>query len=440
VTGVHTLYLTFASGQPLDFININWFSFAGRSNPAPLPPDPVPSMSYKTVLYFPNYVIYARGFNPPDFPADLVTHVNYAFADVHPDGEVVLSDTWADTDKHYPDDSWNDPGTNVYGCIKQLFLLKKRYRQMKVVLSIGGWGYRDHFAGPIGTPEGRTKFAQSAVALVKDLGLDGLDIDWEYPADDGQAGNFVDLLREIRADLDAYSDQCAGGYRFLLTVACPAGPSNYQIMHLKEMDQYLDMWNLMAYDMAGAWDTVSGHQANIYKSASNPSSTTFSADEAIRYYTGVGQIDPSKICLGMPVYGRAFLNTDGPGQPFNGVGDGSWEAGVWDYKALPLPGATEYYDPDLIASWSYDPGQRMMVTYDTPEAEICKSDYIRQMGLGGAMWWDCSSDKPRGDQNLVWTVANALGGGDYSGLDQSSNLLDYPQSKYDNLRNQFPDN
>jgi hypothetical protein len=110
VTGVHTLYLTFASGQPLDFININWFSFAGRSNPAPLPPDPVPSMSYKTVLYFPNYVggigspdrvegdiqakgpfeqvIYARGFNPPDFPADLVTHVNYAFADVHPDGEV----------------------------------------------------------------------------------------------------------------------------------------------------------------------------------------------------------------------------------------------------------------------------------------------------------------------------------------------------------------
>lgn len=192
--------------------------------------------------------------------------------------------------------------------------------------------------------------------------------------------------------------------------------------------------------MAGAWDTVSGHQANIYRSASNPSSTAFGADEAIRYYTDVGQINPSKICLGMPVYGRAFLNTDGPGQPFSGVGEGSWEAGVWDYKALPLPGATEYYDPDLIASWSYDPSQRMMVTYDTPEAEIHKSAYIKQTGLGGAMWWECSADKPKGDQNLVWTVANALGGGDYSRLDRSNNLLDYPQSKYDNLRSQFPNN
>jgi hypothetical protein len=27
VTGVHTVYLTFASGQPSDFVNVNWFTF-----------------------------------------------------------------------------------------------------------------------------------------------------------------------------------------------------------------------------------------------------------------------------------------------------------------------------------------------------------------------------------------------------------------------------
>ena len=195
--------------------------------------------------------------------------------------------------------------------------------------------------------------------------------------------------------------------------------------------------------MAGAWDGQAGHQANIYKSADNPSSTPFSAHDAISYCTTLGGIPPQKMVLGMPIYGRAFLNTDGPGKPFNGVGaaepPGSWEGGVWDYKALPRPGATEYFDSNMVASWSYDPARRMMVSYDTPEAERQKVDYIKQKGLGGAMWWESSADKT-GNQSLIWTVAYALGGSDYSALDQTENCLSYPQSKYDNLRNQFPGN
>ncbi|PGH11380.1 hypothetical protein AJ80_07171 [Polytolypa hystricis UAMH7299] len=402
-------------------------------------PEPAPgSRGLKTVGYFTNWGIYGRKYQPLDIPADHITHILYSFANVRPEsGEVYLSDTYADLEKHYPGDSWDEPGNeNAYGCVKQLFLLKQRYRHLKVLLSIGGWTYSSNFAAPAATPSGRQTFANTAVQLLADLGFDGIDIDWEYPQDDEQAQNYVLLLDEMRRALDAHSAQHLGGKRLLLTIAAPCGANHYSKLHMADMDRSLDFWNLMCYDFAGSWDSTAGHQANVYASPQYPAATPFSADAAISAYIA-GGVEPKKLIFGLPLYGRAFENTAGPGAPFQGVGEGSFENGIWDYKVLPQAGAQEYHDHHILASWSYEPQVGKMVSYDTPDMARRKVEYILARGLGGGMWWELSGDHPvENPRSLVRTTVEGFGGTGH--LDHTENVLEFPTSKYENLKNGFP--
>lgn len=188
----------------------------------------------------------------------------------------------------------------------------------------------------------------------------------------------------------------------------------------------------MAYDYSGAWSTAAAHQANLRPNpAGNYSSTPFSTTAAIDAYIAAG-VPPSKITLGMPIYGRTFANTDGPGTPYNGVGSGgSWETGIWDYKVLPKAGAQVLYDSVAGATYSYDATAREMISFDTVDMIQKKVDYVKQTGLGGSMFWEASADRTDGG-SLIAASRGALGG-----LETESNLLEYPDSVYDNLRAGF---
>ncbi|CRK34808.1 hypothetical protein BN1708_016352, partial [Verticillium longisporum] len=201
--------------------------------------------------------------------------------------------------------------------------------------------------------------------------------------------------------------------------------------NLQKMAPFVDGWHLMAYDYAGSWSGKTGHQSNLYRSKSNPAATQYDTETAVNYYLSQG-INPSKVLLGVPLYGRSFARTDGLGKPYSGIGKGSIEAGVYHYKALPAPGAEERWDAEAVAAWSYDKKTRELVTYDNQNSVKRKADYLVKKRLGGAVFWESAGDRA-GDRSLVRTVSKAMGA-----MDQTKNWLSYPASKYANIRKGMP--
>ncbi|PFH51661.1 carbohydrate-binding module family 5 protein [Amanita thiersii Skay4041] len=382
--------------------------------------------SKTSFAYFTNWGIYGANFQPTDIVPSILTHILYSFADVNADaGTISLTDPYADEQKHFPGDSWDEPGTNLYGCLKQLYLLKLQQRNLKVLLSVGGWTYSQagHF-NFVTSSTSRGTFVSSAVKLIEDYGFDGIDIDFEFPTSSALGQGFANLVTELRTALNQLAARKGDSTPYLITAAVSAGSANWANLIVPQMNTALNYWNVMAYDFAGSWLTFADNQANLY----GGSRTGFSGDSAITHYLSSGAT-ASKINLGMPLYGRAFENTDGLGRPYSGIGPGTIEAGVYSYKTLPLAGAQVFENTTDVSSYSYDSSKRELVSYDSPNIVKLKAQYISAKGLAGSMFWELSTDKV-GSQSLVGTSVSILGN-----LDQSQNHINYPNSKWDNIRN-----
>ncbi|CAK7197587.1 Chitinase 4 [Sporothrix eucalyptigena] len=407
---------TSAPSVPIGAPNPSSSAFIGNPDDGPV-----------SSLYYSN----TGALEPQDLPLDNINRIMYAFGVVASDGTVSAGNVEKDlTEKA----GTNLPtsGNNVYGRVRQLNLVKRANRHVKVLLSLGGWGNNGPISAAASSETGRHQFATSVVKLVTDWGFDGIDLDWEYVTTQAERDNVILLLKATREAFDTYSAQNAGGYRFLITYASPAGAQNYEALNIQGMDPYVDTWNLMTYDFAGGWSQVTAFQSNLYPSLTYPKATVTSTDTIVKYYLSQG-IAPSKLHVGLPLYGHAFDNTTGLGESFNGTGPGEDnQGGNWSYKDLPRPGAKENNDFDAVAAWSYDPVRKEIITYDNVGSAYTKALYILSENLGGAFFWEANDDKP-GNGSLVDTVARS-----FLQLSTSQNLLSYPTSKYDNIRSGSP--
>ena len=343
---------------------------------------------------------YVMGSRIPDLSridATMLTHINYAFANVR-DGKVVLE---RDIDA---------------GNFARLNTLKARNPDLKILLSVGGWSWSDHFSDAALTDAARETFARSAIDLLKTHRLDGIDLDWEYPGQQGEDNtyrpedkqNFTLLLKTMREHLDAQSaaDGLSGPDTYLLTIATGANQSYLDHTEMDVAQHYLDFVNIMTYDFAGSWSATTGHHTNLYPSAAAGASAHAASTEVDRHLQA--GIPARKLVLGVAFYGRGWSGVE-PGQ--NGLyqayktmtGSYAYHKLVAEY--IDKNGFHRFWDDAAMAPYLWHADSTRFITYDDEESLRHKADFVKAKGLGGVMYWEHSHDP---DEALLTVLYKGL--------------------------------
>jgi chitinase len=165
----------------------------------------------KSSYHVVGYVVGWKTLKPDEIPAEKLTHINYAFAHVDSLGQIAPMEP-----RYRERDSLN---------FLKLQSLKSRNKDLKLLVSIGGWTHSKGFSDAVLTEAGRKKLTQSGIEYLIRHRLDGLDFDWEYPALQGDNNpvrpedreNFVLMLKSFREALDSLGQ--IHGNHYLTTIA-----------------------------------------------------------------------------------------------------------------------------------------------------------------------------------------------------------------------------
>lgn len=349
---------------------------------------------YKMVGYYAGWASYS-GFHVTDIDASKLTHINYAFANISDDGEIVVGDSASD-----------------YENFKQLQQLKKKHPHLKTMISVGGWTWSKNFSDAAATEDSRAKFAESVRRFILENGFDGVDLDWEYPVSGGHPDNvnrpedkrnYTLLLKKIREILN--DQEKKDGKEYLLTIAAGASESHAANMELSELHQYVDYIQLMTYDINGEWDELTGLNAPLYTDPNSRFHWQWSVKDGIKTYLASG-VPSNKLVMGMPFYGRVFheakADNNGLYQSFNGGTSLSY--GKLQREYIGKNGYERHWIEETQVPVLYD--GNTFISYDDEESVAKKTDFLKENNLGGAMMWELSQDPDRVLLNRIYKELN----------------------------------
>lgn len=274
--------------------------------------------------------------------------------------------------------------------IQKMVSLKKRNANLKVILSLGGWGGCATCSDVFSTKEGRQEFAESVKELSEYFKTDGIDLDWEYPTIPGYPGhkyqaadkeNFTALVKQLRKTL---------GKKYEISFAA-GGFSRYidEAVEWKKVMRKVNYVNMMTYDLVSGFATKTGHHTALYSTDQQVESTDNAVQKLISR-----KVPKSKIVIGAAFYARIFeTSSDADSGLYQ---QGKFVKGVsfknFSTQLSADSGFVSHWDENASAPYMFNASQHLFVTYDDKHSIQLKTQYAMDQKLGGIMFWQLRDD------------------------------------------------
>ncbi|EUC45648.1 glycoside hydrolase family 18 protein, partial [Bipolaris oryzae ATCC 44560] len=171
-------------------------------------------------------------------------------------------------------------------------------------LAIGGWEVsnegptRTAWSDMSSTKSNRKAFVDSLKQFLDTWNFTGIEIHWEWPGASNRGGNPADTQNQV--DLVHELRECLGK-DFTISVVLPAQKEYLKNMAPLKMQNFVDWFTVLTYDLHGPWDAF----INSLGPKIKPHTDLAEINTALDLLTSAS-LDPAKVNMGIANYGRGF--------------------------------------------------------------------------------------------------------------------------------------
>jgi len=260
---------------------------------------------------------------------------------------------------------------------------------VKVLLSLGGWGWDNEFAAMVKKSVAEARYIEAVMRLVDEFDYDGIDLDWEYPDTAEEVVGFERLAGRFRAQLDELGRR--KDRPMLITMAASAQPETLKWLDPEFLLANFEWINVMTYDYAGEWSPRAAHHSPLFASPKLPPEDARSIERTMTFLVDEQRLPAERLTVGLPLYGRGFAAAE----PYGPVERSAPRRGG-DFARLhelhTKQGWKREWDDETKNPWLIAPDGSTVIGYDDAESLAIKTGWAMKQGFRGVFFWQIAGD------------------------------------------------